>query len=74
MAYPGGWNPTAAQEGFRTNFDQLTAVTSHELAEAVTDPNVGTGQLGWYDEQLNGEIGDIAAEQANHLVVRARPL
>jgi hypothetical protein len=38
--------------------DQATAPTSHELAEAVTDPQVNTGTLGWYDDQ-NGEVGDI---------------
>jgi hypothetical protein len=42
--------------------DQLTAVTSHELAEAATDPdinsNVNNGRLGWFDRQ-RGEIGGI---------------
>jgi hypothetical protein len=37
-------------------FQTLTKVTSHELAEAVTDPGVG----GWYDSQTGNEIGDIA--------------
>jgi hypothetical protein len=45
-----------------TALDQLTAVTSHEVAEAVTDPdvnsNVNNGRLGWVDPRL-GEIGDI---------------
>ncbi len=45
-----------------TAIDQLTAVTSHELAEAVTDPdinsNVNNGRLGWFDPR-RGEIGDI---------------
>jgi hypothetical protein len=39
--------------------DALTATTSHELAEAITDPVPGQG---WYDDQ-NGEIGDICAWQ-----------
>jgi len=47
--------------------DQLTAVTSHELAEAVTDPNVNFGQLGWYDPR-RGEIGDITENNPNALV------
>jgi len=38
-------------------FDALTAVASHEVCEAVTDPVPGTG---WYDDQ-NGEVGDICA-------------
>jgi hypothetical protein len=40
-------------------FDALTATTTHEFAEAVTDPVPGTG---WYD-QANGEVGDICAWQ-----------
>ncbi len=38
-------------------FDALTATSSHELCEAITDPVPGSG---WYD-QNNGEIGDICA-------------
>jgi hypothetical protein len=37
-------------------FQTLTKVTSHELAEAVTDPGVG----GWYDDRTGYEIGDLA--------------
>lgn len=40
-------------------FDALTATSSHELSEAVTDPIPGQG---WYDPN-NGEIGDICAWQ-----------
>jgi hypothetical protein len=38
-------------------FDAMTATSSHELCEAITDPVPGTG---WYDD-TNGEIGDICA-------------
>jgi hypothetical protein len=38
--------------------DELTITASHELAEAVTDPEPGRTSLSWYDE-YNGEIGDI---------------
>src|SRR5205807_757527 len=38
-------------------FQSATEVSSHELAEAVTDP--GTNGIGWYDEDNNGEIGDL---------------
>jgi hypothetical protein len=38
-------------------FDALTATSSHELCEAITDPVPGSG---WYDD-ANGEIGDICA-------------
>jgi len=60
IAYPGGYNPTAAADGFRTSFDQMTEVTSHEVTEAVTDPNVNYKYEGWYDDNRNGEIGDLA--------------
>jgi len=38
-------------------FDAMTATSSHELCEAITDPVPGSG---WYDD-TNGEIGDICA-------------
>jgi len=49
--------------GAGTTFDQATNVTSHELSESVTDPDVGPATtfarpLAWID-QANGEIGDI---------------
>ncbi len=59
VAYPGGPNPSAGSQGFSSNFNQLTDVTSHELAEAAVDPNVGYKTVGWYDDQRNGEIGDL---------------
>jgi hypothetical protein len=40
--------------------DNLTMVASHELAEAITDADVGEQHLAWYDS-TNGEIGDICA-------------
>ncbi len=39
-------------------FQSTTEVSSHELAESVTDPAVGINVLSWYDN-TNGEIGDI---------------
>jgi hypothetical protein len=36
----------------------MTIAASHELAEAVTDPQPTARTLGWYDFR-NGEIGDI---------------
>jgi hypothetical protein len=39
-------------------FDQMTSIASHEVAEAVTDPDVNYAQVGWYDPQ-KGEIGDV---------------
>jgi hypothetical protein len=59
---PGGAARNSVLPEATTAIDQLTAVTSHELAEAVTDPdvnsNVNNGRLGWFDPQ-RGEIGDI---------------
>ncbi len=51
-------------------FGNYTSVTSHELAEAVTDPDVGLvpflparSPLAWYDEPNNQEIGDLCNGQ-----------
>jgi hypothetical protein len=41
---------------YDTIADTLTAVASHELCEAITDPSGGTG---WYDSGTGEEIGDI---------------
>jgi hypothetical protein len=49
--------------GARSVIDALTATTSHELCEAITDPIPGQG---WYDDQ-NGEIGDICAWKTKQL-------
>lgn len=48
-------------------FGNYTSVTSHELTEAITDPDVGIAldfspPLAWYD-MVNGEIGDICNGQ-----------
>ncbi len=45
-------------------FTGLTDVSSHEMIEAMTDPDVGQNDLAWYDQQ-NGEIGDICATGAD---------
>jgi hypothetical protein len=53
-------------------FDQMTSIASHEIAEAVTDPDVNYSTLGWYDTQ-RGEIGDIFGNDdvfLNHYVVQ----
>jgi hypothetical protein len=49
--------------------NSLTNTTSHELSEAVTDPDVqftiNTGDdsfLGWYDDDNNGEVGDLSTQ------------
>jgi hypothetical protein len=53
--------------GIGTTFENMQSVTSHELIEAITDPEVGlTSSIGpplaWYDNN-NGEIGDICNHQ-----------
>ena len=66
IAYPGG---TVKNSSLGTSAnDQLTSVTSHELAEAVTDPDVNYAALGWYDRRY-GEIGDITQNNPNALVL-----
>ncbi|HZS35577.1 MAG TPA: carbohydrate binding domain-containing protein [Polyangia bacterium] len=39
-------------------FNNQTSVSSHEMIEAVTDADVGQGDVAWYDDNY-GEIGDI---------------
>jgi hypothetical protein len=63
LPYPGTPNPTPGSQGYASAFDELTSVTSHELAEAVTDPDVNYKTLGWYDDNRNGEIGDLTSSQ-----------
>jgi hypothetical protein len=58
IAYPGGTEGNSVSPFAPVAMDQLTSVTSHEVAEAVTDPDVNYARLGWYDPQ-RGEIGDI---------------
>ncbi len=49
---------------FAGNFlDTLTEVTSHELAEAVTDPALNA----WWDSNSGNEIGDICNRQTVRL-------
>src|SRR5438874_1097797 len=64
MPYPGTPNPSPSSQGYSTSFDELTSVSSHEIAEAVTDPDVNYKALGWYDDQKNGEIGDLTEQNS----------
>jgi hypothetical protein len=43
LPYPGSPNPTPASQGFANVMDELTAVTSHEVAESATDPDTVNG-------------------------------
>ena len=54
--------------GSSTTFGNYTSVTSHELVEAMTDADVGiattfASPLAWYDQNFNGEIGDLCNGQ-----------
>ena len=58
--------------GASTTFGNETSVSSHELVEATTDPEVGLATvfappLAWYDA-VNGEIGDICNAQQGSIV------
>jgi hypothetical protein len=65
IPYPGGPNVTlgyTSSKGQTTYVqpqDQMTEAASEEMAEAVTDPDVGYKKAGWYDDTYNDEIGDI---------------
>src|SRR5262249_1464729 len=65
---PGGAAGNSVLPEAATALDQLTAVTSHELAEAVTDPdvnsNVNNGRLGRFDPQRR-EIGTVGENTPN---------
>lgn len=68
ISYPGGtYNLTSASQGLASDFDWLTSIASHELAETVTDPGNGTGFTGWYDGVTTNEIADLALGQYAHL-------
>jgi len=58
--------------GGDSTFQNLTSVSSHELAESITDAEVGIASvfdrpLAWYDQNSNAEIGDLCNHQ--HVVV-----
>jgi hypothetical protein len=66
---PGGTvgNTYANGESYLSQFDEMTMVASHEIAEAVTDPDANFSTVGWYDDSKNQEIGDIVNGQSVRL-------
>ena len=67
---PGSGCETGCGRG-ATVFDNQTSVASHELVEAMTDPQIGLGKglarpLAWYDAN-GGEIGDLCSAQQGKL-------
>jgi hypothetical protein len=56
--------------GESDELDSTTVVSSHEVAEGITDPDIGVAnqtqneqKLGWYDD-TNDEIGDVCQGQS----------
>jgi hypothetical protein len=66
IAYPRG-SVNNGSVSFLSDLDSITKTTSHEIAEAVTDPDIGYGTWGWYDNTVGGEIGDIKNDQVVRL-------
>jgi hypothetical protein len=72
LPYPGGSVPLTtgtvpnATRWWLNQLDTITLSASHEIAEAVTDPNVNYKTLGWYDD-AHGEVGDITNAQTIYL-------
>jgi hypothetical protein len=66
---PGGTvgNGYAGGDSFLSQFDEMTMAASHEIAEAVTDPDGSPGARGWFDNGRNMEIGDIVNGQVVRL-------
>jgi hypothetical protein len=56
VAYPRG-SVNNASVSFLADSDSITTPTSHEIAEAATDPDVGYRTQGWTDG--GSEIGDL---------------
>jgi hypothetical protein len=60
----GGWGNIT--DPWLSPVQQDTLVSSHELAEAVTDPDIGRGIGGWFDDKV-GEVADIVAHSTYYL-------
>ena len=58
IPYPGGTAKNASI-GNAPAIAGLTEVASHEIAEAVTDPDVDHTVIAWYDDSADGEIADL---------------
>jgi hypothetical protein len=63
VTVPGGSVGNSSEANTHvTPAQEMTITASHELAEAVTDPQDGASP-GWYDDFLNQEICDVVAGQ-----------
>jgi len=56
IPYPDSPNPTPASQGFSNATDELTAVASHEIVEAATDPDTVSGWHETVDETIALQI------------------
>jgi hypothetical protein len=57
-------------EGATTQVQRQTQVSSHELSEMFTDPQVSTSKFGWNDnDPQTGEIGDLCNGQVGTITV-----
>ena len=54
--------------GSGTMLQNQQSVHSHELAEAITDPEVGTGTISWYNN-TSGEIGDLCNQSSTDIII-----
>ncbi len=63
IAYPGGTAGNSSL-GWLSAQDQLTQVSSHEIAEAATDPD----SSGWYEDSTGSEIGEAGTLAVNPTV------
>jgi hypothetical protein len=66
IPYPGG-SVGNARISWLSTLDGLTEVTSHELAEAATNPDNGLGRLSWYEDSSGEEVGDLVNGQVVYL-------
>jgi hypothetical protein len=68
-------NPGCGASSGGDGFGNLTSMTSHEMVESITDPEVGSATdlfppLAWYDA-VNGEVADICNGQEATLTLGA---
>jgi hypothetical protein len=73
VPYHGGSIPlssgtvTNAQWSWLSTLDSMTMMASHEIAEAVTDPDINYRTRAWYDYGYGGEAGDVANARTVYL-------
>jgi hypothetical protein len=66
VTYPGGTARNSTDPALSTR-DTITETASHEIVEAVTDPDVGYQRLGWFDDQIHQEVSDPVNDSVAYL-------